>query len=155
MWGKCRLSVVVGALILMLSVSGLAFAGTVTNWDFVYENDAQGQAVSGSWSALADAIEKGATVKVVFNYPTSTTFKSSVVANSALVDRSRNICYAQWNGNSMGDDNGDGIVTLRDNYIEYQLLRTDGNKEYLLRTSTGTVYSHGYENVVMKWYVNK
>ena len=81
------------AVSLLLS-SNIVYAGSLTNWEFVYENDSSGNTVSGSWDKLAAAIKKGADVKVMYSYPNSP--EIVIIAQLAIVDRSNNLVYVLY-----------------------------------------------------------
>jgi len=63
---KEKLFVIVGLLVavLVIGVTGQAFAGSTTNWEMVYETDGNGQVVDGDLAVLNAAVKAGADVKV-------------------------------------------------------------------------------------------
>ncbi len=144
------------AAVVLLSAFAAFPAAASAGWSLVFENDANGATVSGSWSALADAIENGFNVKLVYWRP-GDAHRHVVVPNFLSVNRTLQICYATIATTSMamGDWNSDGILDVATDSLAAGLWRTDGKVEQVNKSWAGVLQSHVLESLPMKWYVER
>ena len=174
-----KLTVLLSALTI---IAGLFFAnsafaakpgdGVSTAWKMVYENDKDGNAISGSLTDLISAIKKGADVKVVTasqgETPDTWTRAWSRVCNLVIAydnnGTQKAFCY--FHGNSMtGFDltNPDNI-NLKDFWHTHHILKTTGVSERLFYDISNGVTiplerPHLLDNdpavprVHMQWYI--
>lgn len=73
-------------IVFVLAISASAFAGSITNWELVYETDANGTCVQPycTLSELGIAIKEGATVKVVRKNVDTGAYNSTIMTNVSV-----------------------------------------------------------------------
>jgi hypothetical protein len=127
----------------LLAASMPAFAGTVKNWELVYDHDATGKAISGSLVDLVNAIRSGADVQIVAHGPLADVLLKS---QHIRVENGGALVVASISDNTWND-------AKTDVYLRIMLFRTDGTREILYQQASGKVTD--YANIPMTWYVNR
>jgi hypothetical protein len=141
---------VIGFMMVIMSVVN-CFAAT--NWLFVYENDENGNRVSGSLSDLVSYVKSGADVKAVIYSSDPNLGYHSLIAGIVGVKSDSSVVYMQANYRRLEFDANYNIV-LDQNNQSSDLIKTDGSRtvgNHQLQNNT-TNKSTTYWKV--KWYVN-
>ncbi len=132
--------------------SNVVYAGSHVNWEFVYENDKNGNVVSGDINNLINAINQGADVKMLGYSITAGVY--TVLSNVVGVTPTNIVYVKHITYPSSADSNG--IPYLIEDRKQVQLFRSDGKREILQYNLTGdTITRHNTITHAMKWYVNK
>lgn len=120
-------------------------AGSITNWELVYDHDANGNTISGSFANLVSAIRSGADVQVVQHGPLADVLikaqhvRVEPVANPTLV-----IAF-------LSDFQTNTERT--DVFRRLMVYKTNGVREITLQQNSGI--SNSTDNIAMSWYVNR
>lgn len=143
-------------LVLALSIlvlSSTSFAGTINNWEFVYENDEYGNAVNGSIADLANAVKAGADVKIIVQVD-NTTGSHAYTGNIAGATNNDSLVYMQHVVRSQYIDSN-GTPRLIASEIGVSIYRTDGVRELNVYSTTGALLRTSEQNTRIKWYISK
>lgn len=142
--GKTAIIKIILPFFLLIVSNGL-LAGTLSNWELVYENDAQGSPVSGNIEDLTSAIFNGSDVKVVLHF-TSDFSHWSMPCEKVNVDTGKNIITCIKSGSVLNDEKTNISSAV-------QSFMTTG--EYKAVYYTGpTSNKVRVWNVSMSWYVS-
>lgn len=134
-------------IVMALLIASSAFAGTVTNWELVYEHDSQGVKTSGDISALIAAVKSGADIKVISHSPWSGDWNTPL--NRVYVDLSNSIVtglYDELHPNSIDYQNATSF------YHRLTIFSTTGEQiiKYLEASNLNQTVRQP-----LSWYVNR
>src|SRR6266545_4590038 len=153
-----RLVVRFAAVVLGLSQCAVAAAQTSHNWVVAYEHDASGQSVSGSLSALIDAVQAGADVKVAVHLEiqgSATTHVFYPQIAGVAVSSTGSYVYAMARLQSAYFDQN-GLVQFYQDWLESNTFRTDGVRNTIAHSiATGALTYNQTQSVGMTWFVNR
>ena len=133
---------VMAALFLFTSINP-AQAGTVKNWELVFENNADGTVKSGSLSELVSAIRSGADVHIVAHD-----------ADSDVMVKPQRVRF--YNNGSLV------LAVLSEEYYNptmtdvvhrFTTFRTDGTRDVIFQQNSG--YTNDFGTMAVSWYVNR
>jgi len=145
---------------LVLITMGASFAGTVTQWEMIYDHDANGQVLNGTnINNLKNAVLNGSDVKVIFH--------GAVTHHSMKLTRVRVETTADGSSTASVTGFYDETSTTPSGYLANGLYdNTNGVVPRLYSYSTnGQMVSYWPQNVIqdninvinvpMTWYVSK
>lgn len=140
------------ALIALSLASFSLQASEFRNWILAYHHDDSGNAISGTYSALVDAIQAGADVRLGFvpvnGKPTSFRNPATVAINGNEVIALHQIPTA--------DLDGSGNLTLLAGLISRELFSTRGKRELEMYHLNGTPYlTKAVQSREIFWFVSK
>lgn len=118
-------------------------AGTIKNWELVYDHDANGNPIKGSLADLVSAIRNGADVQLVAHGPEADVL---IKSQHVRIEGGGTLVVANIGDNTWNPSKTD--VSLR-----IMLFRTDGTREIIYQPNSG--YSTYTANIPMTWYVNR
>lgn len=133
---------IAAALFLFASIAPVQ-AGSIKNWELVYDHDATGKAISGSLVDLVTAIRSGADVQIVAHGPLADVLLKS---QHIRVENGGALVVASISDNGWND-------AKTDVHLRIMLFRTDGTREIIYQQSSGKVTDEA--NIPMTWYVNR
>jgi len=126
----------------LLLCMGASFAGTITNWELVYEHDQAGNATKGTLADLVSAIRGGAEVQIVAHG-----------TDADVLIRSPHI-RIEGNGSLVVANLADNVANTgkTDVFLRVMIFRTNGQREIITQPGIGSTYSN---YMPMSWYVNR
>lgn len=130
------------------------------NWEVVYHNDKDGNAVEGSFLELKNAIRNGHEIRIGWGFQHPTIKKISVehvVDASFLTIQSDSIVHAQIRPiTGQAPDFKEGVVKLRENLEWIFIGGTNGKMDRMTRNViTGEIMEHQLATSEFKWFVQK
>lgn len=133
---------VMAALFLFASINP-AQAGTVKNWELVYENNADGTVKSGSLADLVSAIRSGADVQIVAHGPDSEVL---VKPQRVRIDSNGALVVALLSDNFYNTPKTDVFQRI-------MIFQTDGKRDIIFQQNSG--YTNDFATRAISWYVNR
>lgn len=127
----------------LLAASMPACAGTVKNWELVYENNADGTAKSGALGDLVSAIRTGADVQIVAHGPDSDVL---VKPQRVRIDSNGALVVALLSDNYY-------TPTMTDVVQRIMIFQTDGTRNIIFQQDSG--YTNDFSTRAISWYVNR
>ncbi|TRX58850.1 hypothetical protein FNH22_13325 [Fulvivirga sp. M361] len=130
------------------------------NWELVYHNDTNGQAVEGNIQNLINAIRTGKEVRIAWGFQHPNIQKISVehLSDAAfLTIQSDSIVHAQIRPiTGQSPDFDEGAIRLKEN-LEWTFIGgTNGKMDRMTRNViSGEIIEHKLGSSSFKWYVKK
>jgi len=151
---KIKITTAIFSLAIMMLCNS-AIAGSTTNWELAYENDTQGNTLSGNINTLITAINNGSDVKVlVYQIVNGTELTWTAMSNTVQVFEGV-VSFKRVATHNTGID-GSGTFYLLEDDTRVDMLMSTGLRDSLIYNADNSVLkSHVTSNVRMKWFVNK
>ena len=129
-------------------------------WTLVYQNDAQGETVSGSLEDLRSAVRDGLPIRIGWQAQSSTNPKIKVehVADAKfLTIMSDEVVFAQIDPIvGQTPDFDDQFIELKENVAWVMIAASNGKADTMMRNvMTGEVMGHNKRPRAIDWYVLK
>lgn len=127
----------------LLAASMPVFAGTVKNWELVYDHNADGTVKSGSLSDLVSAIRSGADVHIVAH---DTDSEVMVKPQRVRIYNNGSLVLAVLSEEYYNS-------TITDVVHRFTTFRTDGTRDVIFQQNSG--YTNDFGTMAISWYVNR
>lgn len=137
-------------LFITLPIQAGTVSGTVTIWEEVYYHDSNGNAISGDFNSLVNAIKTGSDIKII-NVTASGHF--SIYPQTVAVIDNDNLVYALQENHAVSISNG--LPSIARSTKTVGIWRTDGVRSSELYDTNGEFISSSSTTGSFKWFVAK
>ena len=125
----------------------------MSNWTLIYSSDANGNAVTGSVSALAAAVRSAADVKVLYN-PSQGVWWSRYCSSATVRGTGSASTVAATHMEAADTQGGGEIEFAAPAAVEYHIYNSNGVRKLLkLNLQTHQVLANQTQRMPMRWYV--